>query len=475
MPPAKRQKTARDSGVFLEESGSESSDSAFESVRPNKNDKKGSKSKSSSSSTDKGQSKERIEPGSHDYICIPHPFFDVEGKNWLNWTLDPHAYIEDKSEVFDKLYKPIDDEFRKDGVYKAPPSEFPEHKWVMMWAAWLKADLLGRKAKYCDPDSFGLDLYTDWSGWGMQEILENMMIEFDQGFQTKEDRVEKMWSVISAVGLWLNEDSHVDALINNEDGETTCEIFGLLGCALLTVLAAIEAAGELKPDSRFLDLTLGIAYYLEISHDLPAYGIEGEYVAWRKEAVNYFKKGELDPEKGIFATKLRIEKLSKGGDFDGEKDYEETNGTVEKIMTGTTTLEKLQAERAATNPAGSSAENPVTIPEDDDVDKENATPEATADKAVPPPPTAKGKRKRGSGDEENARNARNANNAEKDPWHWDRKFKLYKKRQGGTLGGEKYDITKMSRADRAAASYTGKDPLAKIPVKYMKENLLDQA
>jgi len=443
MRSAKKQKTARDSGIFLEGSGSESSDSAFESVRPNKNDKQKSAKSKDGTSTDKNQSDKPANPAPHDYVCIPHPFFDIEGRNWLNWTSDPDAYIEDKSEIFDKLYKPIDDKFRKDGIYKAPPSKFPEHKWVMMWDAWLKADLLGRKAKYCDPDSFGMYLCNDWRGWGMQEIMENMMIEFNQSFRAKDERIEKMWSVVSAVGLWLNEEDHIGPLIGNEDGKTTCELFGLLGCALLTVLAAIEAAGELKPDSRFLDLTLGIAYYLELSHDLPAYGIEGECIAWRNEAVNYFKKGKLDPEKGIFATKLRLEKLA-------------------KVTTGTTALETS---------AGSSAANPVMIPEDDDADKENANPEAMGDKAVSPPITAKGKRKRGLGVTENAENA---NKAEKDPWHWHEKFQAYKKRQGEPLGGEKYDITKMSRTERAAASFTGKDPLAKIPVKYLKENLLDQ-
>jgi hypothetical protein len=275
-----------------------------------------------------------------------------------------------------------------------------------------------------------------------------------------------MWSVVSAVGLWLNGEEDISALIGNEDGDKTCQLFGLLGCALLTVLAAIEAAGELKPDSRFLDLTLGIAYYLELSHDLPAYGIDGECVAWRREAVKYFEKGNLDPEKGTFATKLRLEKLATAGDYDEVQDSsEEADGTIENDATGTTTLEKIDAQRSTKNLAGSSVENPVTILEDGDADKENANPEATSDKAVSPPQTAKGKRKRGFGGVENA---------EKDPWHWRDKFGAYKKKQG-KVGGEHYDITKMSRADRAAASFTGKDPLAKIPVKYLKENLLDRA
>lgn len=294
------------------------------------------------------------------------------------------------------------------------------------------------------------------------------MVEFNEGFYAKKDRVEKMWSVISAVGLWLNEEERVDALINNEDGETTCDVIGLMGCALLTVLAAIEAAGELKPDSRFLDLTIVISYYLELSHDLPAYGIDGESVSWRKEAVSYFKKGQLDPEKGSFATKLRLDKLSKVGDV--EDDFAYTNGDIEKIMPGSTELERIEAERVAKDPAGSSAENPVTIPEDDDTDKENANPEASVEKKISSAPatTTKGKRKRGLD------NVENAGSAEEDPWHWDDKFQAYKTSKG-KMGGEHYDITKMSRADRAAASFTGKDPLADIPVKDLKENLLDLA
>ena len=145
MPQAKKQKTVHDSGVFLEESGSESSDSAFETVRIHKNDKEeGAKSKNNS--TDETQSSKPANPAPYDYVCIPHPFFDVEDRNWLNWTLDPDAYIEDELEVFEKLYKP-----------------------------WLKVDLLGRKAKYCDPGGFGMELYQDWQGWGVQEILENMV------------------------------------------------------------------------------------------------------------------------------------------------------------------------------------------------------------------------------------------------------------------------------------------------------------
>jgi hypothetical protein len=251
------------------------------------------------------------------------------------------------------------------------------------------------------------------------------MLEFDKAFRSKGDtRVEEMWTVISAVGLWLNENEHIGALIENEDGETTCELIGLIGCALLTALAGLEAAAELKPDSRFLDLTLVIAYYLELSHDLPAYGIEGDYVAWRREAVHYFRKAGLDPKKALSTTKLRIEQLGK---VDGE---------------------------AA---PGNSAENPVTILDDSQTDKENTDPETSPEKLVSPPPSAK--RKRGTGNTVSER-------------HWTGKFQEYKEGRAPVMGGHKYDITKMSRVDRAAAAFDGKDPLAGVSDKDLKDGLL---
>jgi hypothetical protein len=75
------------------------------------------------------------------------------------------------------------------------------------------------------------------------------------------------------------------------------------------VLSAIDQANELTPESRFLDLALVIGYYLELFHDLPAYGIEGSCVCWRKEAVLLFKKGKLDAKKGLFDTARRLKEF----------------------------------------------------------------------------------------------------------------------------------------------------------------------
>lgn len=177
MPSAKRQKTPRDSGVFVKNSDSDSSDSAFESVRRHKNDKSKNKKSNNDNGKNASSPKKPADPAPHDYICIHRPFFDVEGANWLAWSTNPSSHL-DNEEIFTKRYQPIFEQEVKDGIFKAPPSTHPNHKWVMMWSAWLKTDLLGRKAAYCDPNMFGMYLYNDWHSWGMQEICENMVSRF---------------------------------------------------------------------------------------------------------------------------------------------------------------------------------------------------------------------------------------------------------------------------------------------------------
>lgn len=61
---------------------------------------------------------------------------------------------------------------------------------------------------------------------------------------------------------------------------------------------------------------------------------------------------------------------------------------------------------------------------------------------------------------------------DKDPWGWAKRLKGYKSNYGPKIGGTKYDITKMSRKERASHACDGKDPLKDIPEKDLKEGNL---
>lgn len=62
---------------------------------------------------------------------------------------------------------------------------------------------------------------------------------------------------------------------------------------------------------------------------------------------------------------------------------------------------------------------------------------------------------------------------DKDPWKWTAKLRAYKSRYGPKIGGRKYDITKMTRKQRAGYSYAGKDPLAAFPEEALKNDGLE--
>ncbi|KAF1963018.1 hypothetical protein CC80DRAFT_588495 [Byssothecium circinans] len=341
----------------------------------------------------------------HAYFCIHRPLFDYKNEN-----LDSDNGPRSSEDFWKEVYAPSHNAESKSNKIFQPASEHPEWEWVMMADAWDKFDLWRRRAKYCDPDNFNMYIYNDWKGYGLQEIIECGLAEFDKGFRKKGEKGrDEMWAAISALGLWLKDGDDGDMMmfINCEDGPTTGALNGLMGFALLTVLDAIKRAGELKRDSKYKDLARVIGYWLEWSHDLPNYGIEGEDVAWRPYVVTYFKEADLDVKKGTFLTEKMLAKLENAPNY--------SKSTISHVP-----------------------------------DLESKADDFRDDKD---PPIG----------------------TEQDPWAWKERIGRWKKQKGGKLGGQHYDITKLSRAERAAHVLVGEkvDPLKDVSIKDLRNNLLD--
>ena len=45
----------------------------------------------------------------------------------------------------------------------------------MQWSGWKMYSDYKRRAGYCDPDAFGMYIYNDFQGWGIQELIENFV------------------------------------------------------------------------------------------------------------------------------------------------------------------------------------------------------------------------------------------------------------------------------------------------------------
>ena len=103
---------------------------------------------------------------SYEYHCRPRPFFDFEKEN------DDKAEDEqlDEEELADQYNENLGPE--RD-VAKMLAVDHPDHTWISMWRSWKKFCELRRHATYTDPDAFGMYIYNDFHGYGLQELVQN--------------------------------------------------------------------------------------------------------------------------------------------------------------------------------------------------------------------------------------------------------------------------------------------------------------
>jgi hypothetical protein len=94
-----------------------------------------------------------------------------------------------------------------------------------------------------------------------------------------------------------------------EDGERAVQLATLIGTAVLTGLSMVERAGELKPDSKFLDLGIVISTYLRWTLEATEVCMEDEEFAWYQDVVAYFERSGIDADKGVKGTRERLVKL----------------------------------------------------------------------------------------------------------------------------------------------------------------------
>lgn len=53
--------------------------------------------------------------------------------------------------------------------------DYPDEKWVCMWDTWKRRYNMKIRASYTDPDNFGMVIFNDFAGYGLQEMIENVV------------------------------------------------------------------------------------------------------------------------------------------------------------------------------------------------------------------------------------------------------------------------------------------------------------
>ncbi|KAF2182399.1 hypothetical protein K469DRAFT_690860 [Zopfia rhizophila CBS 207.26] len=171
-----------------------------------------------------------------EYITFPQP----------HWSLDP--------ETSESKLKAIQKEAKKyDGK---PAHDFPGYPFIISKAADKLLDKYNLETAKRDQDLFGMYIYNDFTGYGLQEVIENQLAAINSLMAKKpEPPAVTLWVQLSAFAHWLNT-QELGPWMMMDDGERWNDTVAMIGIGILATLNALERANLLKRDSLIKDIGL---------------------------------------------------------------------------------------------------------------------------------------------------------------------------------------------------------------------------
>jgi hypothetical protein len=99
-----------------------------------------------------------------EFITLPRPSFDIQREY--------DADEMDTNEV-NKLEKEMQKEAKK--YLKKPAKDFPEWPWIISKRALELYEKFSMEMQKRDQDRFGMHIYNDFTGYGIQEVIETIV------------------------------------------------------------------------------------------------------------------------------------------------------------------------------------------------------------------------------------------------------------------------------------------------------------
>lgn len=80
-----------------------------------------------------------------------------------------------------------------------PLTSYPGHLWVLTFAGMQRLYTTAIQSHVRDPDSMGMYTYNDHFGYGLRELVENILIDFDAA----KDDWKQQWSICEAMIMFF--------------------------------------------------------------------------------------------------------------------------------------------------------------------------------------------------------------------------------------------------------------------------------
>ncbi|KXX80644.1 hypothetical protein MMYC01_203400 [Madurella mycetomatis] len=149
-----------------------------------------------------------------------------------------------------------------------PAAEHPGHVWKLSAAGKRKFFTQRIHFELRCPDNFGMYTFNDHAGYGMLEIVQNLILDFEEAAGNHKEQ----WAVCEALAFLLHSDI-TETLTHIDDGETVETTFQLVGRMFLAILAKLERANLLGRNSEIQNLGLIMSLFMAVANDHRPYGL----------------------------------------------------------------------------------------------------------------------------------------------------------------------------------------------------------
>lgn len=153
-----------------------------------------------------------------------------------------------------------------------PFASLPNHPYTFTRAGMGRHNVAGDMMSLRNPDSMGMYTFNDHTAYGALEVVQNMMLDFDEAYNGK--RWLEAWSVLEGLGLFmLKGDGNMMCMADDSSRieETAVQIARMS----LALLAALEEAKILTTEgsSTIPNVGLVIAILLQVIESLREQGL----------------------------------------------------------------------------------------------------------------------------------------------------------------------------------------------------------
>jgi len=157
-----------------------------------------------------------------------------------------------------------------------PAADFPDRVWVVSRAGWEKYRTQMKQADLRDPNELDVYTFNDHWGYGMLEVVQNLLLDFNEAGYRNGRGWREQWAVTEALALFLLLGDGL-SMASVDDGEMAEATATQTQRMLLAMLAILSREEVLTPSSPVRNVGLVMAIYVKLADLFREYSLMPPY------------------------------------------------------------------------------------------------------------------------------------------------------------------------------------------------------